>query len=336
MHVSPGRQALQLAAEGRSTEALACLQQHAAQGDAEALFVRGLWQIEGKLLARHLKQARDDLKASADRGNRDAARILAGLLASGAGGVPDWASAVEVLRHWADTDPVAERQRTLIKAMDLGTAGNPRRLPESVRLSDAPETVRFPGLLSAGECDFLRDVAGQRFRPALIFHEAKRQFVKDPIRDSDTASFPLVFEWPVVHALNRRIAAATGTDVAQGEPLQILRYAPGQQYKPHLDAIAGLANQRVLTVIVWLNDDYAGGETHFLESGLSVRGAKGDALMFRNALPDGRPDPASRHAGLPVTDGEKLIASRWIRQRPPSGPDDAFGPHEAEQASRPG
>lgn len=336
MHISAGRQALQLAAEGRTKEALAQLQKYAGDGDAEALFVRGLWQIEGKLLARNLPEARNDLAAAADNGSREAGRILAGLVATGAGGAADWPQALAMLQRWSRSDPVAQRQHDLIAAMDVDGEGKPAISPEGQRLSEAPEVIRFTGLFSAHECDFLREIAGQRFKPALIFHESRRQFVKDPIRDSDTASFPLVFEWPAVHALNRRIAAATSTQVGQGEPLQLLRYRPGQQYKPHLDAIAGLENQRLLTLIVWLNDDYTGGETHFPETGLSVRGAKGDALMFRNALSDGRPDPVSRHAGLPVTEGEKLIASRWIRQRPPAGPHEAFGPHEAEQAGRRG
>ena len=68
------------------------------------------------------------------------------------------------------------------------------------------------------------------------------------MRDSDAAAFPLVLEWPFVHALNRRIAAASGTDVAQGEALQILRYAPGQQYRPHLDAVPGMVQALEETV----------------------------------------------------------------------------------------
>ena len=271
MQSSPGRLALALAAEGRSAEALALVEKHASEGDSEALFIRGLWRIEGKLIARDLGQARQDLATAADKGRTEASRILAGLVATGTGASPDWPEAIALLERFSGSDPVAERQRALIAAMDLDDKGDPMVKPQGTRLSETPEVVRFDGLFSAAECDFLRDVAGQRFRPALIFHEARKQFVKDPIRDSDTASFPIVFEWPGVHALNRRIAAATDTRVEQGEPLQLLRYRPGQEYKPHLDAIPGLENQRHLTMIVWLNDDYAGGETHFLETGLSVR-----------------------------------------------------------------
>ncbi|WP_331040153.1 2OG-Fe(II) oxygenase [Allosphingosinicella sp.] len=125
-----------------------------------------------------------------------------------------------------------------------------------------------------------------------------------------------MLENPAVHALNRRLAAASGTQVTQGEPLQILRYSPGQEYKAHVDALPVGTNQRILTMLVYLNEDYAGGETKFLETGLGFKGRTGDALLFRNASADGRPDPMARHAGLPVTRGQKLIASRWIRAKP--------------------
>ena len=45
-----------------------------------------------------------------------------------------------------------------------------------------------------------------------------------------------------------------------------------------------------------------------------MKGRTGDALIFRNILANGDPDPASRHAGLPVLEGVKYLASRWIRQ----------------------
>ncbi|HEY0626532.1 MAG TPA: 2OG-Fe(II) oxygenase [Allosphingosinicella sp.] len=138
----------------------------------------------------------------------------------------------------------------------------------------------------------------------------------NPVRTSDGMAFPLMLENPAVHALNRRLAAASGTQVTQGEPLQILRYSPGQEYKAHVDALPVGTNQRILTMLVYLNEDYAGGETKFLETGLGFKGRTGDALLFRNASADGRPDPMARHAGLPVTRGQKLIASRWIRAKP--------------------
>ncbi len=327
MAESAVRAAVALAAAGKGPEALARLDAAAAEGDGEALFARGLWRIDGRFLPRDLTAAREDLRLAAAAGSRDGARVHAGFVAAGVGGVRDWAGALVALRD--SDDPIAARQSALINAMDLSGDGDPALVPEGETLSERPDIRLFRGILTAEECAFLAELAEARFRPALIFHEAQRRFVADPLRDSDAAGFPIVLEWPFVHALNRRIAAASGTNVAQGETLQVLRYAHGQQYRPHLDAVPGMANQRVLTALVYLNDDYEGGETRFLESGLSVKGRRGDMLLFANALPDGRPNPATRHAGEPVTQGVKLIASRWIRARAPP-PGEAFGAHEAE------
>jgi prolyl 4-hydroxylase len=155
-------------------------------------------------------------------------------------------------------------------------------------------------------------------QPSIVIDPHSGQQVPNPIRTSSGASFPFVDENPAIHALNRRLAAASGSDVRAGEPLWVLHYAPGQQYREHSDALPGVApaQQRVMTFLVYLNEDYDGGETSFPAVGVKFRGRTGDGLLFRNAAPDGTPDPLSLHAGLPVTRGVKHLASRWIRATP--------------------
>lgn len=321
-------EAVALDRAGRGEEARALLDAGAAS-DPAALHLRGLWQIEGRLLPRDLAAARADFAAAADAGSIPAARIHAGFVAAGVGGSRDWPAALALLDAWAPRDPLAARQRALIAAMDLDAVGEPRADLAQEPLHATPGIIRLPGFFSADECAFLADLALPRMKPAMIFHEGEQRWKVDPVRDSAAAGFPLFAELPAVHALNRRIAAASGTEVAQGETLQVLRYTPGQQYRPHLDAVAGLANQRVLTMLVYLNDDYVGGETHFTAPDLLVRGRLGDGLLFANTLADGRPDPAARHAGAPVISGTKLVASRWIRARVPDD-EQGFGQHEAK------
>lgn len=330
--MSNARQALALAQQGRAAEAVALIDDLAARGDGEALWARGLWRVEGRLFPRDLAAARQDFRGGDEAGHMQAARIHAAFLATGAGGARDWAGALDSLRRWAANDPLAARQRDLIEAMDLDATGAPRATPPHRIVNATPYIARLEALLTPAECVFLADMAEPRLKPALIFHESRKRFVADPVRDSDAAGFPLVFECPAIHALNRRFAAASRTAVEQGEPLQVLRYHPGQQYRAHLDAIPGMANQRHLTLLTWLNDDYRGGETIFTELGLALRGRTGDALIFANALPDGRPDPATRHIGSAVESGVKLLSSRWIRQNPPLDPAAGFGQHEATAA----
>lgn len=327
---SSARDAVRLAQDGRSAEAIGLLDRAAAADDADALLLLALWRIEGRLLPRDLPLARDGLDRAQALGHAGAARTYAGFVAAGVGGPRNWAATLALLGAWRERDPVAQRQLALIGAMALDDNGDPVAVAEGETLCESPEVRRFPGLLTADECAFLTESAQPRFKPALIFHEGQQKFVSDPLRNSDAAGFPIAFEWPAVHALNRRLATASDTDVAQGETLQILRYAPGQEYRVHLDAIPGLVNQRVLTFLVYLNDGYQGGETEFTEAGLSVRGRRGDGLLFRNALADGRPDPRARHAGRPVLRGTKLVASRWIRARPAASAE-GFGRQEVEE-----
>lgn len=302
-----------LAQAGDIAGARALAAQAGAAGDPDALLVQALWTIEGRIVARDLAAARAGLERATVAGQARAARILASMRAAGEGGAADWAGALALLDTWAGRDPQAGPERALIAGMALDDAGEPIAPPTAEPLTSEPDASAFRSFLSAGECAWLRQAAEGRFRPARIFHEARGEWIADPIRDSGQASFPLIARGPALVAIERRIAAATGTTLRQGEALQVLRYAPGQQYRPHLDAVPGLANQRVMTFLIWLNEDFDGGETVFPETGLTFRGRAGDALLFANIDAAGRPDPRTRHAGLPVTAGVKLLASKWIR-----------------------
>ena len=270
--------------------------------DADALFDEAAAQLRANRVA----EARELFRRAGEAGRHDAAVIHCNLVANGG----DWRQGMELLAGLARSDPRCRRQFEIVRAMDLSA-----KLVGEV-ISQAPRLTFFRGLFSAEECRYLVEAAGPMLAPSVVVDPATGRQRPDPVRVSDSAGFTLPLENPAIHALNQRIAAASGTTVAQGEPLQVLRYRPGGEYKPHHDAIPGFANQRVLTMIVWLGEDYEGGETLFIKTGAKLKGRTGDALLFRNALADGTRDPDSAHAGLPVISGEKLIASRWIRARP--------------------
>jgi prolyl 4-hydroxylase len=283
--------------------------------DADALFARAAAALTGAGGRRDTAAARALFAEAATAGRRDAAVIFTNLVASGVGGPRDWGAAVKFLESLAPSGRRSQRELETVRAMRLTPAGDPAEMPRGERICERPEIVHFPGLFTAAECAYLIEAAGPMLQPSVVVDAKSGRQVPDPVRTSDGAGFTWPLETLPVHALNRRIAAASATAAEQGEPLQVLRYRPGDRYRAHLDAIPGFANQRVLTMLVWLNDGFEGGETHFPVPELSLRFPAGDAILFRNTLPDGRGDPAAVHAGLPVTSGEKLIASRWIRAR---------------------
>jgi len=283
--------------------------------EPSALFEAAAARLRGEGGVRDLAAARELFRQAAAAGKVEAAVIYGNFLASGVGGPRQWSDSLRLLAALAEVNPRSRLELERIEAMALGAEGDPVAVPEGEPICEAPAIIRFPGLLSAAECDWLARAAAPMMAPAVVVEPGSRRQVRDPVRVCDSVGFTWPLENPAVHALNRRIGTCSGTAVAQGEPLQVLRYRPGGEYRPHFDAIPGFANPRTMTMLVWLNDSYEGGETHFPTAGLKLKGRPGDAILFRNTGADGRRDPASGHAGLPVLAGEKLIASRWIRAR---------------------
>ncbi|MCF2514103.1 2OG-Fe(II) oxygenase [Sphingomonas sp. G124] len=301
---------------GQPQRAMDLLGQAASRNDPGALEYLANLCLAGKIVNRDLPLSRDLFHRAAIAGSETAAAIYRAFMASGTGGPADWNKAIELLELASRSDPEAGRELQLISEMRLSSEGDPLGTFSADRISNSPDVVMYRSLFTDAECDFLIARAMPGMVPSTVVDPQTGELVPNPIRTSDATGFPLVSESPAIHALCRRLAAASGTHVKQGEPLQILRYRPGQEYRAHFDAIGNADNQRVLTFLVYLNDDFEGGETHFAKPDIKVKGRKGDGLLFRNADADGRPDLNSQHSGLPVTAGEKFLASRWIRERP--------------------
>ncbi len=316
MSNDPVRQALDLAAAGRPADAVAMLTAAGDDGNVDALMQHAVWALVGDPIPRDLPAARALLRRAVAIGHVDAALMEVALTANGSGGPADWRHARQLLAKAAASDPVAAQQIALLDAMALDDEGRPSRLSEPRVLSRAPRVTQHTTLLTPAECAHVASVAGNMLQPAQVIDPRSGRWTPHPVRTSDDAAIGPAREDLVIRAINLRVAAISNSSVDQGEPLTVLRYAPGQQYRPHLDTIAGAANQRVRTVLLYLNQGYDGGETVFPEIGLTIAAQGGDVIMFDNVLDDGRPDPASRHAGLPVRRGVKWLATRWIRAAP--------------------
>jgi len=88
-------------------------------------------------------------------------------------------------------------------------------------------------------------------------------------------------------------------------PLIIKRYDPGgsDKFQPHFDAISEVSN-RYLVFLWYLNDVDQGGETEFMDLGVSSVPRAGKLLMFP-------PYWMYRHAGQVPVSGSKYILSTY-------------------------
>lgn len=303
------QRASELARSGRQAEAEQLVEEAAENGDSDALLALGGWRLFGLYGKRDLAAAHSYLGRAASAGNAEATRILANLIASGTGCEADFPRARALLKSVAD-DLVTERELDLLDRMPVPESA--LKLPAKV-LSTDPLIFSVAGALRPEECRYLQLMAEPSVRPSFVIDSATGRQMPHPVRTSDGMSFGPADEDLLINNINRRLAVLTKTEATSGEPLHMLRYRPGQQYRPHLDGLPGVANQRLWTVLVYLNDDYEGGETEFPKLGIRYRGGAGDALVFRNVLAGGQPDTRTQHAGLPVKSGVKWLATRWIR-----------------------
>ena len=305
-----------LLAQRRNADAITVVATAARAGNRDAIFRMAFWHIVGDVLQRDLIAARSALRDAASLGHEEAQIMEVALTANGSGAPADWSLARKQLAVAASRSAQAAAVLAILAEMDLDDSGGPTNLPAAEPLTADAAIMRIPRFLTPTECSHVANAATDLLGPSLVVDSRTGRTIPNPIRTSHEAVISPLREDLVIRAINQRIAAASETPVTAGEALTILYYRPGQQFRMHSDALAGTRNQRVKTVLVYLNDDFTGGETVFPDRDVTVRPVAGDALIFTNTLPDGRPDPRARHAGQPVTKGVKWLATRWIRTFP--------------------
>jgi len=200
--------------------------------------------------------------------------------------------------------------------------------PAPSLLCDLPRIGTVSGFATEEECDWVIGRARPKLQPAMVWDTATQSGKVDPNRSNSALELRVVDMDVVTALLRARISAASGLPEPFFEVPQVMQYQPGQEFKPHFDFLdpnqpgqaADIAQrgQRIVTFLIFLNDDYEGGETEFPKLGIRHRGRKGDALLFANVGRDGLPEMRTLHAGCPPTRGEKWIVSQWIRDRMPA------------------
>jgi prolyl 4-hydroxylase len=184
-----------------------------------------------------------------------------------------------------------------------------------------PRIVVFGNLLSADECEEIIAVARTRLSRSETVETRTGESEVNAARTSDGMFFQPA-EFAACARLEARIAALLDWPLENGEGLQVLRYRPGAEYKPHYDyfdpAEPGTPNilkrggQRVGSLVCYLNTPAEGGATVFPDAGLDVAPVQGNAVFFSYDRP--HPSTRSLHGGAPVISGEKWVATKWMRE----------------------
>jgi hypothetical protein len=329
-------------AAGRHDDAVDELAKAAQRGDIDATTELGKRLITGEH-GLHLPQDGTRLLLDAvAAGGTEAAIRLATLAALGIYVEQSWPHALGLLvsaaengsgsaraqlqifarQRLTDGDPASGEWRGLAERIDLATWISP---VGSTSLSDDPAVRSFPEFTEDAVCAWLIERSRGKLRRALVYDAAHGRDIEDHMRTNTAAGFDLMSADLLQVALQYRMAGSVGLPIANMEGPTVLHYEVGEQITNHYDFLnprspnyqdeISRRGERIITFLVYLNDDYEGGETEFPQLGIRHKGKRREGLLFVNALPSGPPDLRMVHAGTPTTSGEKWIVSQFIRNR---------------------
>jgi prolyl 4-hydroxylase len=202
-------------------------------------------------------------------------------------------------------------------------AGGDREIVVHMRTED-PVCATLGKVLDDDECRTLIEMARPRLEPSTLVDLATGQDVVSDKRTSWGMFFRLE-ENEFIARLDRRLSRVMNLPLENGEGLQVLHYPTGAGSEPHYDYLqpTNAANresiarsgQRVSTLVTYLNDVPAGGQTVFPALGFATSPLRGNAIYFEYGDDNGVVDPRSLHASSAVTQGEKWVVTKWMRNR---------------------
>jgi TPR repeat protein len=172
-------------------------------------------------------------------------------------------------------------------------------------------------------CDYVIGMAAPMLSRGKVVDEHGGESVREE-RSNAVMTFGLADSDFLLEMVNLRTARAVDMPPENAEGLGVLHYLPGESYAPHADYIpdtpenaAQLAErgQRARTLLIYLNEEFTGGETAFPHLNLRFKPPAGAALIFHNVNALGLINAETLHAGMPPTSGQKWLISKWFRTK---------------------
>ena len=187
--------------------------------------------------------------------------------------------------------------------------------------SDMLQLYLLEDFMSEAECEELIAISREALVPSTI---TTQETEPDKYFRTSSTCYLSRTESKLMATIDHRIADTIGIHPAYSEEIQIQRYEVGQEFKAHTDYFepntkeytkyCGALGNRTWTFMVYLNDTPKGGGTEFTILGKTFYPKRGMAVVWNNLLADGTPNPNTKHWGLPVEEGFKVVITKWFRE----------------------
>lgn len=185
-----------------------------------------------------------------------------------------------------------------------------------------PTMVLLGDFLAENECEEVVRLARPRLQRSEIINTREGGSIVSYTRSSRGMFFD-PGENSLISRIESRVAHFAGWPVECLDPMQVLHYEVGDTFESHHDffdvdapatpAMLEYGGQRLATILMYLNTPDSGGMTSFPDVEFEVMAHRGSAVFF--SYPTPHPDTQTLHSGVPVVQGEKWIATIWMRER---------------------
>lgn len=182
------------------------------------------------------------------------------------------------------------------------------------------DVQEIPGFLTPEECNKIIELTNGELFPSRIYSNNEDVYSTNSRKSQQCW---LKDDNPLIKSISERVRQYTKTSNKHQEQLQVVNYPVGGFFSPHYDVCEGNESfcermngqhgPRLITVLMYLNDDFEGGETVFPRINKTVKPQKGKAVIFKNIDNNGVIIKQALHGGEPIKSGEKWIANKWIR-----------------------
>jgi len=184
--------------------------------------------------------------------------------------------------------------------------------------------TEYPQLLTSDECKRIIQLAkehGMKESDVLTYGKPSDTEVNTNHRKSKQAWIPDEKD-PIFTKFAELTQIHSGIPKQNQEQSQVVVYDPNGKFDEHYDScvyedqeyckrINNNAGQRRSTLLLYLNDDYDGGETEFTEIGLVIKPKAGKAIQFWSTDENENLLKKSKHRARPVLNGNKWICTKW-------------------------
>ncbi|NBU34028.1 2OG-Fe(II) oxygenase [bacterium] len=180
----------------------------------------------------------------------------------------------------------------------------------------------YPNFLTHNECDRIIQLSTEAGLHKSQVYTSEKDNQDDQHRVSEQCWLDNSVDHLILK-ISQKAAEISGKPISHQETLQVVKYPQGGFFNPHYDPCVGdiefckrmneKGGPRYMTLLVYLNDDYEGGETAFPKLDKSVKPQKGKAVVFFNTDNEGKILENSMHGGNPVSNGNKWICNKWVR-----------------------